>query len=208
MKTLKAVLIPCLLLATAAAIAQSPSKTQNQTAAAQHKTEQMPQFFRLKFVLKELQGKKVIDSRTYTTEISAEPAGVRSGPTWNSDRSIRAGARIPIATGTYQNGSSVNAMVNTQFRYQEVGTNIDCSNPVLIGHRLAMQVSAQISSVANLVAITANNSSRGPREPSFPDDRWASEVLVPIGHPAVLFTSDDPTSTRTMELDLTATPLY
>lgn len=198
MKILKALLIPCLLLTTAGAMAQPQAKSQSSpTATEQHKAA-APEFFRLTFVLKELNGKKVIDSRSYMTEISATTFGRKSSIPWDTHRSIRAGDRVPSSNKP-----------GAQYQYLNIGTDIDCSHPLLIGHRLAMQVTASISGLAKLAQY---ESSTGPTQlpvhPIFQNNRWNSEVLIPIGQPTVLFTSEDPASTRNMELDVTATPLH
>jgi hypothetical protein len=38
-------------------------------------------------------------------------------------------------------------------------------------------------------------------------NRWRSDVLVPLRKPTVIFSSDDPTSTHKMQVELTATPI-
>lgn len=195
MKTLKALLIPCIILLTTAGAFAQPQTTEIAVArTAEHHTTTPPQFFRLNFVVKEVQGKKVIDSRNYTTEISAAPI------TDNNEhskfdypsRSIRAGTRIPVAQ-------------SENFIYMDVGVNIDCKNPVLVGDRLAMQVTANISNIAKS---HPSGSAKQITPPIVQQNSWKSEVLIPIGKPAVLFTSDDPATTSTMELGVTATPLH
>lgn len=199
MKIFKALLIPCvLLLFTAGAMAQPQTKEIAVAVPVNQHKNVTPQFFRLKFVVKELQGKKVIDSRSYTTEISATPIGVQPSVSWDNHRSIRAGDRVPTSNKPGAN-----------YQYVDVGTEIDCANPVLMGNRLAMQVTASISNVVKLAGYeSSSNSSQTPVHPIFQTNRWNSEVLIPIGQPTVLFTSEDPTSTHTMELDVTATPLH
>lgn len=187
MKIFKALLIPCLLLlTTAGAMAQ---------VSTQNKTDQQPQFFRLNFVVKELQGKQLLDSRKYTTEISATPISDNHGHNNFSylGRSIRAGTRIPIQT---QSGS---------FNYVDLGVNIDCQSPALVGDRLAMEVIANISNIAKS---HPSGSAKQITPPIIQQNSWKSEVLIPIGKQAVLFTSEDPASTSTMELDVTAIPLH
>jgi hypothetical protein len=37
--------------------------------------------------------------------------------------------------------------------------------------------------------------------------KWNSPVIVPLGKPTVIFSSDDPSSKRQMQLELTARPI-
>ncbi len=199
MKTIKTLLIPCLLLlTTAGALAQPPVKAQSHTAAAQKKAPRLPQFFRLTFVLKELNGKKVIDTRSYRTEISATPFGQMRAHLWDPHRSIRAGDRVPSSNKP-----------GMQFQYMSLGTKIDCSRPWLIGHQLAMQVTASISSVIKPAPDNSStHASTHSAHPILQDNRWNSEILIPIGQQTLLFSSQAPASTHTLELDLTATPIH
>lgn len=200
MKTIKALLIPCLLLLTSAvATAQNPSKAQSQTASAQSQTDQPPQFFRLKFVLKQLEGKKVINSRIYTTEISAEPYTTHAGHYifFNPFRpsSIRAATKVHYKSG--------NAYLPV-----DVGVEIDCRNTALVRGKLGMNVTADISYLAKSHAQPSQDTSIPTAPPITLHDRWSSDVLIPIGRPSILFTSDDPASTNILELDVIATLLH
>jgi hypothetical protein len=43
--------------------------------------------------------------------------------------------------------------------------------------------------------------------PTIRQNRWVSTVAVPLKKPTVIFSSDDLTSKRQMQLELTATPI-
>jgi len=69
---------------------------------------------------------------------------------------MKIGERIPIATGSYQNGAGVvgagvSSLVNTQFQYQDVGVNIEVTPTVHFDHdvtlKIVIEVTAQTSSV-------------------------------------------------------------
>ena len=69
---------------------------------------------------------------------------------------MKIGERIPIATGSYQNGAGVvgagvSSLVNTQFQYQDVGVNIEVTPTVHYDHdvtlKIVIEVTAQTSSV-------------------------------------------------------------
>jgi len=199
MKTLKALLIPCiLLLTTAGAMAQPQAKPQPPKATETHSTKQVPDFFRLTFVVKDLRGTKIIDSRSYKIEISATPVGIRPATMdWTSHRSIRVTDQVP-----YKSPGGM-------YHYVDEGVNIDCSSPVIIGRKLAMMVVTDISNAVNVNLHKATADAPSPSlTPIIRQNRWGSEVLIPIGKPSVLFTSDDPASSRTLELDVIATPIH
>lgn len=73
---------------------------------------------------------------------------------------------------------------------------------------MAMDLSAEISSVQkeaeypNKVQITG----QGPM-PLIQQNKWNSQVVVLLGKPAVVFSSDEVASKRTIELELTATEI-
>ncbi len=137
-------------------------------AAARH-------FYRLDFVVKELEGTRVTNSRAYSMTLSSDHA---------SRSSIRTGAKIP-----------------THNSYVDVGVNIDSYDAVELGNQLSMNVSAEISSIADNTDSSPNGGL------VIRNSKWISQVILPLRHPTVLFSSDDPTSTRKMQLELTATPV-
>jgi len=81
-------------------------------------------YFRLEFVVKELDGGKVVNARAYSTIMSTEKGG---------QSSIRTGSRVPS-----QNAAG----------YVDVGINFDCRAPKVVGNDFAVYVSAEINSVA------------------------------------------------------------
>ncbi|HUE04086.1 MAG TPA: hypothetical protein VMR62_31340 [Bryobacteraceae bacterium] len=98
---------------------------------------------------------------------------------------IRSGNKVPLQTG----GTS-------GLTYVEVGVNIDGSGAKEIDGNLALDISAEISNVA----AAAN-------PPLIRQTKWNSNVLVPIGKPTVIASSDDVASKGQMQLELTATPI-
>lgn len=179
----KTIFLSCLLLSTFAfvsrALAQEPKPTEPAKAA------EPVHYYHLELVVQEL-GKdgKPTNSRTYTTTVSTEDRG---------SASIRTQSRIPIAIAT---GSSAG---NTQFQYQDIGVNIDARRAHEIGRQLSIDLTADVSSVAE----------RDPNlhEPIIRQNRWQAIVLIPIGKPSVVFTSDTLDSKGSMQLVVTATPL-
>jgi hypothetical protein len=141
-------------------------------------------FYRLEFVVKELENEKVINSRSYATSIyvnTREPA------------SIRAGTRVPYVTG----GST-----GKQYNYYDVGVNIDTREArELPSGQLTLNLNVDISNVV------VTKESSGELPPTVRNTRWSSPVVVPIKKSVTVFSSDDPSGNRKVQLDLTATPI-
>lgn len=136
------------------------------------------QFYRLDFVLKEVEGTRVVNSRAYVMIVSNEQ---RLG-------SIRTGTRIPANNN-----------------YVDVGVSIDCHVAEELGNQLSMNIVADISSLADNADKLSDKLSSGL--PVIRNNKWSSFVILPLRHPTTLFSSDDLASTRKMQLELTATPI-
>lgn len=151
------------------------------TAAVYAQTPEVAKFYKLDFVVKEVEGAKVLNSRAYSTTVDVEK-GARS--------SIRTGSKVPVPVASGPN--------NTQFSAVNVGVNIDCYTVVEIGAELSLHLVVDVSSILQ--------ESPGA-QPVTRDFRWESTVLVPLKKPTIVFTSDDATTRRQMQVELTATPL-
>ena len=68
---------------------------------------------------------------------------------------LRVGDRVPVATGSFQAGSSagINPLVNTQFQYIDVGVNADITPRVHPDHEVSLKVSIEVSSVTGTATI-------------------------------------------------------
>lgn len=135
-------------------------------------------FYRLDFVVKEVGDSKVINSRSYSTVISTGDRGCQ----------IRTGNRVPYNAG------------NTS-QYLDVGVNIDCRKAKEIDNQLALNIAVEVSNLAP--EQTAGN---GPL-PVLRQDKWSSDVILSVRKPTEIFSSDDPTSTHKLQVELTATPI-
>ncbi|HTA57126.1 MAG TPA: cohesin domain-containing protein, partial [Candidatus Baltobacteraceae bacterium] len=70
---------------------------------------------------------------------------------------LNIGDRVPVATGSFQAGVGVgssaggfvNPLVNTQFQYIDVGTNVEITPRVHPNHKVSLKVSVEVSSVTN-----------------------------------------------------------
>lgn len=191
-----------LLLASQAGFAQDAAAKDEKPAESKPAAVEEPRLFHLVFVLKEVEEGKVINSRTYTTSIatsSNDPRDMnRYGFAQSQNGSIRTGAKVPVQTEA------------GKVEYMDVGVNIDSRHAEMLRGQLAMDVTAEISSLES-----GKNASPAPpaspehaAPPLIRQTRWTSAVMVAIGKPTVIFTSDDVTSKRTMQLELTATEIH
>ncbi len=165
-------------------LASGLSFAQSQDAS---KANEPPKFYRLEFVVKEVDGGKVLNTRTYSITVSTDPR--------DSSTQIRAGGRVPIQTTTAG---------PTSIQYLDIGVNIDCSNVKEVDRGLSLRVSADISSVPSEPAASTTGP---PLPPTLRQNRWAAMTIVPLKKPTLIFSSDDPTSKRQMQLELTATSI-
>jgi general secretion pathway protein D len=70
---------------------------------------------------------------------------------------LNIGDRVPVATGSFQAGVGVGSsaggfvspLVNTQFQYIDVGTNVEITSRVHPNHEVSLKVSVEVSSVTN-----------------------------------------------------------
>ena len=188
---LKAVFFALLLAATFASAQDDktakPVPVADAKPAAAPKSEPAPKpepkFFHLDFVVKEVEAGKVINSRAYSMNI------VTNGMDNFGNRSIRTGTRVPIQ------------LSDGKTTYIDVGVNIDCRNVQPVKNDLLLTVAADISSIQGQESATKSG------EPVILQNKWNSEVVIPLGKPTTIFSSDEVTSRRTMQLELTATPI-
>lgn len=138
-------------------------------------------YYHLEFVLKELgDDGRVVNSRSYHIDVQTEGRG----------SSVRAGTKIPVRTND-----------KGEFNYIDLGVNIDCNNARETSQGLALQISTEISSLANPSG-GAEASTSVVRQ-----NRWSSMALVPIGKPTVVFSSDNLENKGKMQVEVTATPI-
>ena len=134
-------------------------------------------FYKLEFTVKEIEGTRPASSRTYSM------VAVADGP----NSSIRAGSKVAIP-GT-----------SAQVSFIETGVNIDCRQIKEIQNELSLTVTADISSAAQ--------EGTTPSYPVIRQNKWGSNVMVPLRKPTLIFSSDDIMTKRQIQLELTATPI-
>ncbi len=152
-------------------------------------------FYRVHFAVAELDGAgKVTNTRNYDETIATAGGGQSVG-----DQQIKTGSRVPIATGSYASNGNPANLANTQFQYIDLGVNLDVREATEHGEMLGFRLKAEVSSVAHQTEIG------GVGEPVIRQNVWDSTVLVPMGKPTVVFSSDDLDSKGKMQVEVTAT---
>jgi hypothetical protein len=140
-------------------------------------------FYKLEFVVKELDGAKTLNSRAYSMVVS-------SG---NAKGSIRTDSRIPCVSAKGPDGNT------TQFQQVNVGVNIDAMGLKEVQNKLSFTRSADIS--------TMSQEPSGVPSPVVRTNRWSSTLIVPFKKPTVVLSSDSVDSKTQMQLEVTATPI-
>ena len=138
-------------------------------------------FYHLEFVVQELgTDGKPVNSRSYTTMLSNGRGFVGS---------IRTGSRVPIQTSP------------SAFQYMDVGVNFDVRNLRETNGKLAIDLAADISSLATPAGMSQ------PSTPVTRNNKWQAPILIPLSKPTVVFTSDSLDTKGAMQVVVTATPL-
>jgi hypothetical protein len=168
----KSILI-CLVLALTAGSARLFAQQD-----AQKSSSPGPQFYRLLFTVQEVDSSgKVTNNRVYSTSIADD----------HNPEQIRTGTRVPIKTND-----------KGEIQYLDIGVNIDCKSAREMDGKLALEVIAEISSLA----METGNSNATP---IVRENHWQASVLVPLGKPSVIFSSDDLQGKGKVQVELTAT---
>ena len=144
------------------------------------KPEEPAKYFRLDFTVKELEGGKVVSSRSYFTSASTQRDG---------GCLMRSGDKIPTQTG------------DKTFTYLDVGVSIDCNSLKLVDSQLSLHINADVSG-----PITAPESGVSS-PPLIRQNKWNAVVLIPLRKQVTIFSSDGASTKRQMQMELTATPI-
>jgi hypothetical protein len=185
------------LVLTGSLLAQQPGKdTADQPAKDQPKKEVLAgregiteNFFKLAFVIYELDDGKRINQRDY----------MMIGRTDNQPSSIRVSTRVPIYTEVKGN--------DKQYTYIDAGLNIRCSLKEQVDRRLQFHCDIEMSSFVRPEQIAGAVGKAGPEAPVMRTTRTESWALLTLGKPAILNTVDDINSTKRVQIEVTATKL-
>lgn len=148
-------------------------------------------YYRLDYVIKELGADgKLVNSRAYTTTVCTN----------DKYASLRTGSKIPIVTGANP-GASGNEKSMIQYQYVDIGIQFTTHDVHEVGNQLAINLNAEVSSLAD------SPSSISSTDPVIRVNTWSATVLIPIGKPTVVFSSDALENKGSTQLVLTATSL-
>lgn len=156
---------------------------QDKSAPEPHKSP--GHFYKLNLAVEEADGAgKVTNTRSYVATIEALGDGA-------PPQEIRTGSKIPIATGA-DHGT-------TQFQYLDLGVNFDVRKVEEVGDKVSFSLTAEVSSLSQ------QPGSVGPGDPVIRQNKWSSNVLIPLNKPTVVFSADDLEDKGKMQVELTAT---
>lgn len=171
---MRKIAILCLVLLTVPNFAPAASAQEAKAVAPEVR------YYHLEFVVKELgEDGKVVNSRTYRSDIST-----------TSLSSVRTGTKSPIHVSSKEG----------DVQYLDVGVNIDCKGAHETPEGLAMEITAEISSLATPGVAT-------PTTPIIRQNKWMSSTVLPAGKPTIVFSSDNLESKGRMQVEVTATPI-
>lgn len=194
----KNILVCCLLLLAPALTLHARAQDTAKAPEAAKVPEPPTHYYRLEFVIQELGSDgKPTNSRTYTTTVS----------TGRMDHygAIRTGARVPIITGALHGPTGTSeSKLEFQYQYLDVGVSIDTQNVHENGGQLSMLLKAEVSSLADP---THASTSELPNDPVIRQNSWQASVLIPVGKPTVVFSSDALENKGGMQVSMTATRL-
>jgi hypothetical protein len=156
-------------------------------------------YYHLQYVIQELGNDgKPVNSRTYSTIVGTDRHEQFSA--------IRTGSRVPIITGALHgpSGEAKEGKLEYQYQYLDIGVNIDTQNVHEVGRQLAIDLKAEISALADTAPSTATGL---VNDPVVRQNSWQASVLIPVGKPTVVFSSDALDSKGATQLVVTATPM-
>jgi hypothetical protein len=192
------ILVYCLAI-TASAFGRFVHAQDDPKASAAKQADTAPKapepptrYYRLEFVIQELGADgKPVNSRSYSTDVNTRPHGDTS--------MIKTGSRIPIIVGgPATSGGEKHFDVN--YQYIDVGVNLSAGDVHEVGHQLAIFMKAEVSSLGTASANTTS-------DPVIRQNSWFGPVVIPVGKPTVVFSSDALESKGGMQVSMTATLL-
>jgi hypothetical protein len=85
----------------------------------------------------------------------------------------------------------------------DVGISFDCKSTALIGNNLILDLVADVTSY-----VPANGDNETSHSPGvIRQNKWSAPVIVALRKPTTVFSSDDVSSKRKLQVELTATPI-
>jgi len=146
-------------------------------------------FFKLAFVMYELDDGKRTNQRDYTMIARTD----------NQPSSIRVATKIPIYTEVKGNDKA--------YSYIDAGLTIRCSLKEQVDRRLQFHCDIEMSGFVRPQQIAGATGQAGPEAPVIRTTRTESWALLTLGKPTVFTTVDDINSTKRMQVEVTATKI-
>jgi hypothetical protein len=170
--------------------ADQPSKDQPQKKEALAGRDGMTEnFFKLAFVMYELDGAKRTNQRDY----------MMIGRTDNQPSSIRVATKVPIYT--YEKAG------DKAYTYIDAGLSIRCFLKEQVDSVVQLHCDIEMSSFVRPEQIASTSGNGGPAAPVVLTTRTDSWALLTLGKPAILNTVDDINSAKRMQIEVTATKM-
>jgi hypothetical protein len=171
---------------TEAAVAEAQAQVAKVKADSEARKNQPVNSYRLEFSVNELEEGKAINTRRYSTNLSAAPEF--------GNGEIKIGTRVPVE------------LKQGEMQYLDIGTRIECrlqdqtSKPSL-GNDVELSAQAELSSFAQPDQATQTF------HPIVRQLQIRASGVVTPGKPTVMGTVDDPNSRRQFQLEVTVTKL-
>jgi hypothetical protein len=182
MKLESRILSIALVLACAgqASLAQTDIPPQKTTTT---NTETMPKTYRLTYTITESDGAKHLGTQHFALTVNPD--------TNNSE--VKLGSRVPIATGSYQPQSPLQA--NVQFQYVDVGLNIAV-------HIREFEGGVEVHSKLEQSSVAEEKSTVSSNDPVIRQATLMNTALLILGKPVMLGSLDIPGSTRHLDIEV------
>jgi len=170
-----------------------------------------PATLKIQVTITEHEGEKKVTNLPYTFFLRAGEGGPTSP--WTK---LRTGSRVPVATGSFQSSggggsTAVNPLVNTQFQYIDVGTNIDARAVAADDGRYDLSLNLERSWVEGSVTIPGDKQTTTPgdvnsglfKQPII--RQFKTEFTLPMhdGQTSLCTQSTDPGSGRVLTISVT-----
>ncbi len=145
--------------------------------------------YRLTYTVSEMDGGKLVRTEHYAMVVT-------SGQT----TTLKQGSKIPVATGSYSDGGTAPAGVQTQFTYIDVGMNFDATLTGM-GNNAMLKSAVEQSSVPEKTTIA------GVQEPIVRQSSLKGVALLAPGKPQLLGSMDIPGSASRLQIEVLMEPL-
>lgn len=202
-------LIMVFVIAAGRVSAQQSAKSSGTTAPSEKIRSATP--LKIQIVFTEYDGEKKVSSLPYVFLVDADEQ-----PGMRPNTKVRSGVRVPVATGSFQtgnNGPTISPLVNTQFQYVDVGTNIDCGATTMDDGRYKLMLTVDRSTILPEPTPKEEKRAEAPRDdtsasvvnPAIRQFRADFNLALKDGQTADSFLATDPLNGHVVRLSVTLT---